>query len=59
MKTPLLVFMGGVILNEVLLMIQGLGILFRINSGMYNWYLWVAAIVLLIGASMMAFTVKK
>jgi hypothetical protein len=51
---PFYVFAGGVIANEVLLMLQGLGILFKTNSFIYSWLLWGAAIVLVTGAALIA-----
>jgi hypothetical protein len=53
-RTPLIVFMAGVILNEIFLMVQGLGILLMTNSEIYNWLLWIAAIVLLCGGVLLA-----
>lgn len=47
---PFYVFSFGIIANEVLLMTQGLGVLFKTNSDIYKWLLWGAAILLLIGA---------
>jgi hypothetical protein len=58
-KWPFLVFSGGIILNELLLMLQGLGILFRTNSTIYSWLLWIAAITLFIGALMIAITTRS
>ncbi|HEX6332589.1 MAG TPA: hypothetical protein VFZ78_00090 [Flavisolibacter sp.] len=49
-----LVFTTGIIANQVFLMIQGLEILFKSNSELYNRLLWVAAIFLFAGAVMMA-----
>lgn len=51
---PVAVFSTGIILNELLLMLQGLGILFKTNSGIYNWLLWGASLFLLTGAFLMA-----
>ena len=58
-KMPLIVFAIGVFLNEILLAIQGLGILFMTNSQIYSWLLWIAAIVLLVGSVMIAATVAN
>lgn len=49
-KFPFYVFATAVILNETILMVQGLEILFKTNSGMYSWLLWFVAILLLTGA---------
>jgi hypothetical protein len=48
---PLLVFSFGIIANEILLMLQGLGILFKTNSSIYQWLLWIASIILFLGAA--------
>lgn len=53
-KYPFFVFMSGVIANEILLMTQGLGILFKINSHIYQWLLWGASILLFLGATLIA-----
>jgi hypothetical protein len=53
---PLIVFSTGIILNEFLLMLQGLGILFNTNNDIYKWLLWATAIVLFAGAVSIAIT---
>ena len=53
---PFYIFGLGVFANEVLLMLQGLEILFKTNNSLYNWLLWIAAIVLFLGALSMAKT---
>jgi hypothetical protein len=58
-KTPLLVFISGVFLNEILLMVQGLGILLMTNSDIYNWLLWIAAFVLFCGGLSLAIAACK
>lgn len=55
-RFPFVVFVSGVIANEILLMIQGLGILFKTNSHIYQWLLWAASILLFLGASLIAFS---
>lgn len=49
-RFPFYVFSFGIIANETLLMLQGLGILFKTNSNIFNWLLWGASIFLLLGA---------
>jgi hypothetical protein len=49
-RYPFYVFGAGVFLNETLLALQGLQILFKSNSYIYNWLLWFAAMFLLAGA---------
>lgn len=51
---PVVIFGLGVVINEAGLMIQGLEILFKNNSIMYNWLLWGGAILLFAGATLMA-----
>lgn len=53
-RFPFLLFSFGIIATEALLMLQGLGILFRTNSGIYSWLLWLASICLLTGAGTIA-----
>ncbi len=49
-KLPFYIFGFGIISNEIILMLQGLGILFETNSFIFNWLLWGAGIILLHGA---------
>ena len=49
---PFYIFSFAIIFNETILMLQGLGILFKTNSSIYNWLLWIAAIMLLLGATL-------
>jgi hypothetical protein len=51
---PFYIFGGGIVANELLLMLQGLEVLFKTNNPMYNWYLWIAAIILFMGAAAIA-----
>jgi hypothetical protein len=51
-----LLFAAGIIANEAFLMLQGLGILFKTNSGIFPWLLWLAAILLFTGACAIAYT---
>lgn len=53
---PVVVFSIGIFLNEILLMVQGLGVLFNTNSQLFQWLLWIAAIILFIGAILMFLT---
>ena len=50
---PLVIFTIGIFLNELLLMLQGLGILLNTNDDIYKWLLWITSIVLLVGALML------
>jgi hypothetical protein len=56
---PFIVFSTGIILNEFLLMLQGLGILFNTNNDIYKWLLWGTAIILFTGAVLIALTRLK
>jgi hypothetical protein len=58
-RIPLYIFSAGIFANEIFLMVQGLGILFKFNSGLYQWLLWFSAILLFMGALLMAFTFYK
>ena len=49
-RFPLFIFLLGIISNELLLMLQGLGILFNTNNDIYKWLLWGASIILFFGA---------
>ena len=49
---PFYIFSFAIIFNETILMLRGLGILFKNNSSIYNWFLWIAAIMLLLGATL-------
>jgi hypothetical protein len=48
---PFYLFSFGILANEFLLMIQGLGILFKTNNEIYKWLLWFTSILLFLGAS--------
>lgn len=58
-KMPIIIFSTGIICNELLLMTQGLGVLFKTNSSIYNWLLWGASILLFIGALLIAITYSR
>ena len=51
---PFIIFSTGIIVNEFLLMLQGLGILLKTNNDIYKWLLWAAAIILFAGAVFIA-----
>jgi hypothetical protein len=51
---PLVIFAIGVLANETILMLQGLGILLQTNHAIYNWLLWGTAFVLFAGAFLTA-----
>jgi hypothetical protein len=53
-RFPFYIFSAGVLVNEALLMLQGLQILFKTNSYIYNWLLWITSILLFLGALMIA-----
>lgn len=53
-RFPIVLFGTGIFANELLLMLQGLEILFQSNSSLYSWLLWGAAIILVLGAASMA-----
>lgn len=47
---PFVVFSIGIIANEILLAVQGIGILLQTNDEIFKWLLWFVAIVLFAGA---------
>ena len=53
---PFILFSTGIISNELILMLQGLGILFKTNSYLFNWLLWITAIILFMGALLITIT---
>ena len=55
-KYPLMVFAIGIFSNEILLGVQGMGILLGTNTVYYNWLLWGASIFLFVGALLLIFT---
>lgn len=59
---PFVIFATGILLNEFLLMLQGLGILLNTNNDVFKWLLWGTSIVLFTGAASIALSrwkVKK
>ena len=54
-KTALVVFTTGVLLNELVLMTQGLGAMFIKSSDIFPWMLWGISILLLTGAVLTGF----
>ena len=56
-KYALLIFISGIIFNEIILMLQGLGAMFLKSSYLFSWLLWAISIVLLIGA-ILVFTAR-
>jgi hypothetical protein len=46
---PFIIFAFGIIANELLLLLQGLGILFNTNNDVYKWLLWCSSILLFLG----------
>jgi len=50
------VFASAVVLNEVILMMQGLGVMLMTNSSIYSWMLWVTGAGLFVGSVMLVFS---
>lgn len=48
----LIIFSSAVILNEIILLVQGIGLLLQVNNEIYPWLLWIAALLLFSGASL-------
>ncbi|HXB44627.1 MAG TPA: hypothetical protein VNV85_11240, partial [Puia sp.] len=53
-KSALLVFAAAVVLNEALLITQGLATMFIPGSALFPWLLWIAAICLFLGTILIA-----
>lgn len=51
-----MVFASAVVFNEVILMMQGLGVMLMTSSNIYPWMLWVTGGGLLAGACMLAYS---
>jgi len=49
-KLALVTFTAAIIINEIVLMTQGLGAMFIISSSIFPWLLWGISILLLLGA---------
>ncbi|GAA4334587.1 hypothetical protein GCM10023184_28780 [Flaviaesturariibacter amylovorans] len=58
-RAPIMVFGAGVLANEALLLLQGLGILLGTNSGYFNWALLAASALLLAGSLLMALSALR
>ena len=58
-KISLIVFGVGIVANVSILMFQGLGILLKTTSNIFPLLLWLAAIVLFVGASMLVIAATK
>lgn len=53
-RFALAVFTTGVLINEILLMLQGIGNMLVVGSPLFNWYLLGAGILLLLGTVLIA-----
>lgn len=53
-KFSLVAFAFGVILNETILLVQGIGLFMGYNHPAYAWLLWLAAIILFLSAGAIA-----
>lgn len=51
-KTAIVFFSFAIITNETILLVDGIGLMFYTTSPVYPWLLWVAAIFLFVGASL-------
>jgi hypothetical protein len=45
-------FFGAVIFNEVVLLVDGIGLMFYVTYPVYPWLLWIASILLFTGAAL-------
>lgn len=53
-RFALVAFTIAVVINEILLMLQGLGAMLIASSPLFSWYLWGAGLLLLLGAILIA-----
>ncbi|HXB13079.1 MAG TPA: hypothetical protein VNZ45_13915, partial [Bacteroidia bacterium] len=53
-EIAVIVFTIAVLINETLLMLQGLGSMFIVSSPLFSWYLWGAGLLLLAGSLLIA-----
>jgi hypothetical protein len=58
-RAGLWLFVFGILLNEVVLMTQGLGFMLMLSSAVTQWLLWIAAIFLMIGGVVMTINNMK
>lgn len=49
-KNSLIAFSGAIILNELILLVQGFGLLLSVSNNIYGWLLWIASILLFFGS---------
>lgn len=49
-KTAIIFFSGAIIMNEVVLLIDGIGLMLYTTDPIYAWLLWIASILLVTGA---------
>ena len=55
-RVAVLFFATSVIFNELILLVNGISLMFYITYDIYAWLLWVASICLFLGAGMLAMT---
>ena len=56
-KKAILIFAAAVAANEAILMVQGISAMYMLSSPLYPWLLWVAAILLFCGATLLLISV--
>ncbi len=56
-KKAIVVFAAAVAANEAILMVQGISVMYMLSSPFYPWLLWVAAILLFCGATLLLISV--
>ncbi|HET9826109.1 MAG TPA: hypothetical protein VFP87_12300, partial [Chitinophagaceae bacterium] len=49
-RTAIIFFSSAIIINETILLVDGIGLMFYTTNPIYPWLLWIAAILLLVGA---------
>lgn len=58
-RFALIFFSAAIFFHEAVLLVDGIGLLFRKTNPIYGWLLWVAAILLFTGALLLAFSKSK
>jgi len=53
-RASIIFFTGAVIFNELVLLVDGIGLLMFVAHDIYGWLLWIASILLLTGSALIA-----
>ena len=55
-RFSIIYFTSAIIINEAILMVDGIGLLFNATNPIYGWLLWIASILLFTGALLIVIT---